>query len=182
MPRAVALSLIALLLLTAGCGRRDPLERTVSAPTSGRFAAWRAHLSSDSNVELVRRVEEAVQEIRLSVSGARELQRMSGEEVTGGAAAIDEAVRQRVDGRSLREIVRLGYELRLRRLKMEMSGLEAAMEQNSRLVTRPGDLESQHHLEGLHDRQQVRVDQYREDIAAAERELADLDGKRSDGG
>jgi hypothetical protein len=160
-----------------GCAPRDPLEQIVSVATPGRFAAWRAHVASDAGVEMRRRVEEALQEIRLNVAGERELKRTLGEKVVVGTETIDEAVRQRVDGRRLVEILQLGYELRVRRLGEELAGLEDAMNRNAQLVTRPGDLESKHHLEGLQDRQRVRVDKYRDDVAAAERELAPLIAK-----
>jgi hypothetical protein len=181
MPRSIPrLACLWLLLLSAAGCARDPLEQVVSARTAGRFAAWRAHVASDGNPEARRRMEEALQEIRLNVAGERELKRQMGERVTGGTEQIDDAVRQRVDGRRLREVLQLGYELRVRRLNEELAGLEDAMDQNSRLVTRPGDLESKHHLEGLRDRQQVRVESYREGIAAAERELERLAASRSD--
>lgn len=177
MWRARIVPVLAILLVTAGCARRDPLEQTVSVATAGRFAAWRAHIASDSGVETRRRVEEALQEIRLNVTGERELKRAMGEKVVAGSETIDEAVRQRVDGRLLVEVLQLGYELRVRRLGEELAGLEDAMSRNARLVTRPGDLESKHHLEGLQDRQRVRVEKYREDLAAAKRELASLFAK-----
>jgi hypothetical protein len=174
MQTARALLLVMIALSAAGCAPRDPMERIVSVPSTGRLAAWRSHLASDSSAETVRRVEEALQEIRLSIAGERELKRQMGERVEGGTEAIDEAVRQRVNGRRLREVMQLGYELRVRRLKEELAGLEKAMSKNAQLVTRPGDLESQHHLEGLQQRQQVRVEKYREELAAAERELEPL--------
>lgn len=174
MRRTSTVPIVVILWVMAGCAARDPLEQTVSVTTPGRFAAWRAQIASDSGSETRRRVEEALQEIRLNVAGERELQRTLGEKVVGGSEAIDEAVRQRVDGRRLVEVLQLGYELRVRRLKEELAGLEDAMSKNAQLVTRPGDLESKHHLEGLQDRQRVRVEKYREDLAAAEKELAPL--------
>ena len=72
--------------------------------------------------------------------------------------------------------MKIGYELRVRRLKEELAGLEDAMNKNAQLVTRPGDYESKHHLEGLRDRQAARVQKYRDDLAAAERELVSLRG------
>ena len=161
------------VLVAAGC-TRDPLERTVDVPTSSRMAAWRAHIGSDSGADTRRRVEEALNEIRLNATGERELKRAMGERVASGTDAIDEAVRQRVDGRPLREVVQLGYELRVRRLKEEMVGLEDAMSKNALLVTRPGDVDSKQHLEGLRDRQAARLAKYREELAAAEKELEPL--------
>jgi len=146
----------------------------ISAPTTTRLAAWRSHVASDYNVDTLRRIEEALQEIRLSFAAERELKRQLGETVAGGTDSIDESVRQRVHGRRLRELLQLGYELRVRRLTEELAGLENAMSKNSQLVTRPGDLESKHHLEGLQDRQRTRVEKYRGDLASAERELAPL--------
>ena len=173
-PRSFSLAGLWLVLCLAGCDSRDPLERVMSVPTVNRLAAWRSHVASDYNVETVKRIEEALQEIRLAITGEQELKRQMGEKVTGGSDAISEAVRQRVDGRTLREVLQLGFELRVRRLKEELAGLEDAMSKNAQLVTRPGDLESKHHLEGLRDRQTVRVENYRADIAAAERQLAPL--------
>jgi hypothetical protein len=169
-----ALSILALVLGVVGCAPGDPLDRFVSARTSDRFATWRAHITSDSSVEIRQRVEEALQEIRLNLTGERELKRQLGEPVMSGTESIDDALRQRVDGRRLREVLQLGYALRVRRLKEELAGLEDAVNKNTQLVTRPGDLDSKHHLEGLRQRQLVRVEKYRADLAAAERELASL--------
>jgi CRISPR/Cas system CSM-associated protein Csm2 small subunit len=52
--------------------------------------------------------------------------------------------------------------------------LEEAVNQNADLVTRPGDTESRRHLDELRGRQLARVEKYREEIAATERELAPL--------
>ena len=177
MRRARPIVVLAGWLLLAGCAPRDPLERVVSTPTTGRLAAWRSHAASDYNVDTLRRIELALQEIRLSFAGERELKRQLGEKVEGGVDSLDESVRQRVDGRRLREVLQLGYELRVRRLREELAGLENAMDKNSLLITRPGDLESKHHLEGLQERQRVRVEKYRADLAAAEREVAPLFAK-----
>ena len=124
MRAARALVIVALLLAVPGCMPRDPLERVVSVPTASRLATWRSHVASDYNVDTLRRVEEALQEIRLHVTGERELKRQMGERVTGGSETIDERVRQRVDGRPLREVLQYGYELRARRLTEELAGLE----------------------------------------------------------
>jgi hypothetical protein len=166
------LAILALLILT-GCAR-DPAEQVVSVPTAVRFATWRSHLASDSSLELRRRVELALQEIRMKEAAEREIRRGLGEKVAGSVVELDEAVRRRVDGRRLREVIQLGFELRLRRLKEELAGLEDAVKGNAGLVTRPGDVDSKHHLEGLRDRQLQRVESYRADIAATERALEPL--------
>ena len=162
----------AALLMLSAC-QRDPLDRKVSAGTPTAFSVWRSSVDSDSGLEVRRRVADALLEIRLKIAGDRELQRLTDAE-TRVAGSIDDAVRAKVDGRVLREVVQLGYELRVARLTSELAGLEEAMRKNANLITRPGDVESRQHLDGLRDRQAARVAQYRSDLAAAERELAPL--------
>lgn len=164
----VAVAAVALLV---ACTPRDPLEQVVSAATPSRFALWRARIASDAAPSTRVRVEDALQEIRASYAADRELKRHLEEPVVRGTEMLDEAVRNRVNGQRVRDVLRIGYELRVRRLREELVGLEDAMGKNAQLVTRPGDVESKHHLEGLRDRQLVRLQKYRDDLAAAEREL-----------
>lgn len=173
MRAARIIPMAALLALAVGCAPRDPLEQVVTAPTLSRFASWRARLQTDGNAELRRRVGDAIQEIRTNIAGNRELTRAM-ETTPSDPEQIDETVRKRVDGRSLRQVLQHGYELRVRRLNEELAGLEDAMKKNAQLVTRPGDVESRQHLEGLSERQRLRVEKYRADIAVAERELASV--------
>lgn len=165
--------LVAALLSALGC-QRDPLERKVAAGTATSFSVWRASIDSDGSIETRRLVAEALLEIRLKISGDRELQRLTDAKPAVPPLPVDDAVRARVDGRILREVVQLGYELRVARLESELAGLVEAMRKNANLITRPGDVESRQHLDGLRERQQARVDQYRADLAAAQRELAPL--------
>ena len=175
MRRLAAFSVMAVWLGLAGCAPSDPLDRVVSAPTAGRFAAWRSALASDSSPALRQQVEAALQEIRIDAAADRQRRRILGQPVkSDGTDEVDEAVRSRVDGKPLREVVQLGCDLRLRRLTNELKGLEEAVDQNAQLVTRPGDGESRRHLDGLRGRQLERVAKYREEIAATERELAPL--------
>src|SRR4051812_32639908 len=113
MRRVVAITAGAILLGNAGCEPRDPLDRIVSARTPVGFATWRSHINSNYSAEDRRRVDEALQEIRLRISGEREIKRRLDEPPNGGTETIDEALRERANGRPLREILQLGYELRL---------------------------------------------------------------------
>ena len=137
-PRAtfVAATIAFLGAFAGGCSPSDPLDRKVTASTLGRLAAWRAHLTSDSSAETRQRVETALQEIRTAAAAERELKRTRGEPISPGSDAIDEAVRERVDGRGLREVVQLGFELRVNRLKAELAALEDAVDKNAQLLTK----------------------------------------------
>jgi hypothetical protein len=152
---------MAAALAIAGC-QRDPLDRQVSAGTALAFNAWQSR-NENLGAENRRRLAEALQEIRFGVMGEREIRRRMGERVASGTEEIDAELRKKIDGKPLRDVLQLGYEMRVRRLRRELAGLETAMAQNARLVTRPGDVDSKHHLEGLRDRQATRVAKYREE-------------------
>src|SRR5688572_23469259 len=112
----------------AGCLRGDPLGWTVSAKDSRALALWRAKVHSGIGAENNRRLDEALQELRANIAGQRELNRWSGENTgEGGKEVIDAAVCARINGRPLREVLQLGYEFRVLRLKQEFAGLENAV-------------------------------------------------------
>jgi hypothetical protein len=174
MRRFILGTLSVAILAAIGCGPRDPLERMVKAETPAAFSSWRSQATGDASADTRRRIEDALQEIRLNVAAEREIKRASGEKVDTSAESIDEALRDRINARPLREVVQLGYELRVFRLTRERAALQEAMAMNAQLVTKPGDVASRQHLDGLRDRQMARVEKYQADIAAAERELVPL--------
>ncbi|MBL9203045.1 MAG: hypothetical protein JNL39_21230 [Opitutaceae bacterium] len=172
MRAVIALFVSWLATFLAGCG--GPLDQKVSAKSPAALASWRANIAGSSSAEHRRRVEDALQEIRMAVAAERERKRLLGQPIAPGAEAVDIALAERVHGRRVGEMLQLVSELRVRRLATELAGLEDAMNKNAQLITRPGDLASRHHLDGLRDRQKARVDKYREELAAAEKELAPL--------
>jgi hypothetical protein len=157
--------------MLAGC-TRDPLDKTVLAKKQSDYESWRASIASDSGPDLRRRVEEAMQEIRMKA--AADLTRGKTGQGAVAVPAIDEAMRKEIDGRPVREVLQLGYEYRVQRLKKELAEFESAMKENAQLTTKPGDLESKHYLEALRSRQTARLEKYREELTAAERELEPL--------
>jgi hypothetical protein len=161
---------LAVVLALAGC-QRDPLDAKISASSQSAYENWRGAING-AGADVRRRADEALPEVRTNV--AADLTRGKTGQGTVAPAAIDEAFRKEIDGRPLREVLQLGYELRVARLKKELAGLQEAMKENATLTTRPGDWESKQHLEALQGRQNARVEKYREDIAAAERELEPL--------
>jgi len=155
----------ALALLATGCGPRDPLDRKVHARGANAVNMWQSRLAGEFSAADRMRIEGALQEIRLKIMGDRE---------ATGSAAIAETLGTKIHGRTVREVIQLGCEARLLRLRGEGAELERAMEQNSRLATRPGDRASETHLVELYGRQSVRLEKYRADLLAAEKELAAL--------
>lgn len=172
MRAPIAVTLLALAPLLGGCG--GPLDQKVSAKSPAALASWRANVAGSSSAEHRKRVEDALHEIRMAVAADRERKRILGQPITPGAEAVDVALAERVNGQRVGDMIQLAGEMKVRRLTSELAGLEDAMNKNAQLITRPGDLESRHHLDGLRDRQKARVEKYREELAAAERELAPL--------
>lgn len=161
---------LALAFALAAC-QRDPLDARISAASQPAYENWRGALAG-SGADVRRRAEEALAEVRTKVSA--DLLRGKTGQGSVAPAVIDEAFRKEIDGRPLREVIQLGYELRVARLTIELEGLLDSMKENATLTTRRGDWESKQHLEALQGRQNARVEKYREDIAAAERELEPL--------
>lgn len=172
--RASSLAIIALVsgVWLAGCARGDPWERKVSARNPAAYETWQGGVAEAFSADDRRRIDEALQEIRIRIMADRAIKRVKGE--LPAAGSIDDALREKINDQPLREVVQLGCELRLNRLRAELAALDQAMAENAQLTTKPGDLESRHHLDGLRERQQTRVEKYREEIAATERELAPL--------
>jgi len=162
---AAVAALAVAALGASGCSRGDPWAEPVKASSAGAYTAWHSRLSESVPAETRKQVEQALQDIRFKIMGER---------AATGSAGIEGELRRRIDGQPLRHVVQLGVELRLERLRGEFNGLKQAMNANLRLVTRPGDLESRHHLEGVEARQKQRLDDLGAQIAQAERELAPL--------
>ncbi len=156
---------VAVLVVTVGCGPSDPLAKTIRAKGAIAVNVWQAGLPGEFSVAERLRIEGALQEIRLKIMGDKE---------ATGSEPITVALGEKIHGRTVREVIQLGCESRLLRLRGEGAGLERALEQNSRLVTRPDDKASENHLVELHGRQSARLEKYRADIIAAELELAAL--------
>lgn len=166
-PGRTLLALLA-LGLAAGC-QKDPMEQKVPASTPSAFSHWRGRVATHESPEHRKQVEAAVQEIRMHVAAER---RGAGQSAAG--EATEEALLKAVDQRPVREMLQYGYELRVQRLKRELSALEEAMRGNADLVTKPGDWQSKQHLEVLRDRNAGRLEKYQADLAAAQAVLAPL--------
>ena len=173
-PRSLLALALPGVLALAGCLRGDPLEWKVRAPNPRALFSWRMTVDSAMGVENCRRLNEALQEIRLNVAAGRAVDRWLGQAVRPSMDDIEEAMCRRVHDQSLRTVLQLGCELRVIRLKEELAALENAVKVNAELITKPGDVDSRHFLEGFRERQGARAAKCRADLANAERELAPL--------
>ena len=153
------------LLFGVGCGARDLMDRTVTAKSPVAFNTFQSRFASRASPEERRQFEAALQEIRYKI--------MADKEATG-SDPISDALRTKVNGRSVREVLQLGVELRLLRLLKEHAALHTVMRQNAMLQTREGDKASEDYLVQFHQKQLARLEKLEAEIEAADRELAPL--------
>ncbi|MBI5693531.1 MAG: hypothetical protein HZC55_25935 [Verrucomicrobia bacterium] len=156
---------VAVIVGLTACQPSDPLEVRVSAATPVAFAMWQSRQFSEGRAPLRKDFDFACQEIRLKIMADRE---------ASGSEPVDRALREKIDGRPVREVLQLGWESRLWRLYPEYAELERVIAVNAALETRPGDTLSARHLRDTHVAHVTRLERVRGEIAAAERALAPL--------
>ena len=165
MRRALLALVLVVTALSSGCGPRDPLDRVVSAESANALAMWRSQAAGSLNSALLQDFDEAVKELKLAV--------MNNLEATG-TAAVEEAMRAKIHGRTLRDVLRLAWESKIKRLEVDLSGLAIATEQNERLVTRPGDGDSKNYLERFRLKQGERREAAERELKSAQEKLKAL--------
>jgi hypothetical protein len=68
------------------------------------------------------------------------------DKIASGSTAVDEAMRERIDNRAVREILQIGFRSKYDRLNIERAQLEVLIHENADVRTRPGDTESAEEL------------------------------------
>jgi hypothetical protein len=154
-----------LSLAAGGCAPRDPLDTRVSADTYTSFSIFMAKIGERLGPEGTKDLNEAVQEFRF---------RVMAEGKASGSDAVDEAMRQAIDGRTVGEVLRGGLGRELTRLEAERDQLRKSMAENALMRTRPGDHDSANYLTDLRQRQEVRLQAVSDGIARTRKKLAAL--------
>lgn len=138
--RSIRLRVLTCLTVSAalcGCHPTNPLDRKIMASSPIDFVWWRTDASGSLDREQWRDFDEAIQEIKF---------RMMIDHVASGGAAVDKATRDRINGRTVREVLTIGYTSMLDRLNIERAEAIKVITTNARLVTRPGDTASADYL------------------------------------
>lgn len=133
----MTLRTLACLLLSCvmvGCSPVKPLEQKIKAGSSNEFTLWRMHVRQSLDPAQWADVDVAVQEIKI---------RMMIDRIASGSEAVDEAMRARIDGCSVSEVLKTGFRSKYDRLTGELSELEAVIERNARMKTIPGHTDSE---------------------------------------
>lgn len=143
-----------------GCARKNPLDDVIDAPSDFKMMMWRADVADHFNFQEWRDFDEALQEIKFDVMIAKE---------ASGSDAVRQAALQRIDGKTVRDALTYGYDLKLKRLLAEREKIGGFFAINKKFRTREGDEESARYLENLREEQARRLqtlDQQIEDVRA----------------
>lgn len=154
-------------LVASGCGPRDPLAAHVDAETPEALASWRRRAERLAPGPAWPELTEMLRELRLASSVGRD------------EPAADRAVCERIRGKTLREVLVLGHQARLARLRKEGTELLEVAQANGLLVTKPDDTASATYLAAFRERQGVRLKTLETAIAATEARIRELGGNVS---
>ncbi len=122
---------------------------------------WRSHARDRLSRDECRDFDEAVQELKF---------RVMVDKVATGSVAIDETMREQINGHTVREVLVLGYRSLFDRLTAQKKQMEDVIYENSRMHARPGDTESAAYLR---DKLQSQADQ----VTAVSAKLAHAEEK-----
>jgi hypothetical protein len=161
--------LVLLLGLTAGCQRTPRWDRVVEADPPPAFGAWQRSQQDDFSKEEWAEFETALQDIKVRIIALRE---------ASGTEGVNDALRPKIHGQTVRQVLQQGLEARIWRLKVEEAELKKMIQGNATLRTAPGDTASSDYLERKHRDQQTRRQRAVDDIAQAEATLAGLAARK----
>lgn len=160
-----ALVALLCLFLLAGCTRTPPLAQPVDAETTTALDQWRAQMSRDLTTEDWRWFDVAMQEFKFQLMLAGKI---------SGSAAIDAAVRERIHGRPLGEVLREGLQAHLQRKTAERDDMKTAFERNEekRGLVKPGQDDLLRDLNFHQDNLKQNLAKLEQEVSAAQAALA----------
>ena len=148
-----------------GCAKKPRLERVVAAETARDFAAWQRDNRDAFTAEEWTEFEAVLQDLKVRIIALQE---------ATGSDAVNDALRPKLHGRTVRDVLKQGYEARLWRLNVERTEFEKMIAGNATLQTRPGDVASQNYLTQKAREQQARLERTKAGIREAEEKLKAL--------
>ncbi len=151
-----------------GCSRTPPGQQRVAANTPLNFAMWRSENSDALTPKEWSLFDLALDELKLKIM-------LEGKAT--GSTAVDQAMRDMIDGMPLREVLFSGLQIRLKRISADKNILEDSLTANSGLKLRPGQEEKAQALAAKIRAQSDRLDKLRATVAEAETDLRALELK-----
>lgn len=156
-----------LAVICGGCGRVDVNKTPISADDGADFSRWQRSSLSELPPDVQQEFQGALQQLRFVITAKGE---------ASGHDAIEAALAKRVNGHTVNEVLRWGYETRLERLEFDRVQLQRVISTNARLITKPGDLSAAETLEGNRAMQQKRFDKTIAEIKDVEARLVAVGG------
>lgn len=172
MMRFLAPLLAGLLLVTAGCQKTDPRKEPVQAQSPSAFSRWRSMIGTEIKLDEWREFDAMLQEIRL---------RVTAEKQASGTEAVEAAMRSRINGLTFTDVLALGYEGRLMRLRPERQETLNAMRVNAAGAGQLEGMKLGGEMERMRQAQAKRLTQLDAQIDEAVKRLKEL-GKYVDAG
>ena len=151
-----------------GCSQTPPGQQRVEADTPINFAMWRSKNSDVLTPKEWTLFGLALEEFKLRIM-------LDGQ--ASGGEAVDLALRNKIDGMKLEDVMRSGLKMRLARLSADKSVLEESLLINSQLKRKPGDDEKAQMLAEKLQEQSDRLAKMKETVAAAEADLRQIESK-----
>ncbi len=154
-----AVLVAAAVIIISACSRTPPLENIVDASSDSRLLLWKMDVAGDFTRQEWQDFEDAVQEIKFGVMIAGE---------ASGSAAIWSATLEKMDGLTVREVLKLGLGRKLARLTQERDKFVGYVTNNDQLRVAPGDGASLDYLQTLRMHQDRRITILTEQIRVTE--------------
>jgi hypothetical protein len=161
--------LMVLLCVTTGCQRTPRWDGVVEADSAPAFGAWQRAQQDDFSQAEWTEFETALQDIKVRIIALRE---------ASGTEGVNDALRPKIHGQTVRQVLKQGLEARIWRLNVEKIELTKMVEGNATLRTRPGDTASSEYLERKDREQRGRLQRALSDLAQAELTLAGLEARK----
>lgn len=114
-------------LALAGCSQTPPLDRIVPGDSASALEHWREKVQDDFTAAQWEDFDMALQEIQFKI--------VADPDAKGGDP-VEAKVREKIAGRTVREVLRLGFESKLARLEAEGAQLEEFIRMNAKV--KPG--------------------------------------------
>jgi hypothetical protein len=159
----------AFCVVATGCQRTPRYEQKVAAETTSDFGRWQRDVQGSFKPAEWAEFESALQDIKVRIIAHKE---------ATGADGVNDALRPKIHGRTVREVLRQGYEAKLWRLNVELTELEKMIKANATLQTNPGDSASGDYLARKLRDQSERFRKVEEEIRAAEETVKGLAARR----
>jgi hypothetical protein len=145
----------------SACSQKEPLDAKIKAASTSEFENWRGDAGGMLTPTQWNDLELALRELKIKTMS---------EAGSSKADVLDEGMRAKINGKTVREAIVLGLQARRDRLEMERREVQARIEHDQAIKTRPGDTASEAYVSRV-----VKADTAR--LESLVSEIRDVDSK-----